>query len=113
MKKKRRIIGHMKVAVPPQKYTPEIVAQYARQAMDYLTPLASKMSPSEALVLMAMYADCLRTGQGEEYRIPEDEIFMLCHAFTTAWDRGLFEPNNDYPYTLEQTLEADGSDGEL
>lgn len=110
MRKKRRLIGHMKVAVTSQKYSPELVARYARQAMNYLTPLASKMSPNEALVLMAMYVDYLRIGQVRS--IPEDEVFSLCHAFTSAWDRGLFEPNNDYPYTLKQTLDADGSEDE-
>jgi hypothetical protein len=87
----------------PDIYSPEWVASHAKIAMDYLAPLvrAQNMPPGAAIVLAAGIMDHNITGK-ERY-ISEDQLLKICEMIMAAWEQNLFTPNENYPYTFEQT----------
>lgn len=96
---------------------PAWLATHAKVALDYLTPLIrpQNISPAGAIILAAGVMDHNITGK--QRGIPEDEMLQACKMIVAAWQQGLFTPNENYPYTLEETLKAlqedeDRSEGE-
>jgi hypothetical protein len=83
------------------------IAEQFMAAERYLTPLIrSKSMPAhEAAVLIGMYGDGLISGN-TEHSMTEAQIIEACNAFVSLWRMGLFVPSPDYPYTLQETLEA-------
>ncbi len=83
------------------------IAEQFMEAERYLTPLIrSKSLPAnEAAVLIGIYGDGLISGN-VEHSMTERQIIDACNTFVYLWEMGLFVPSPEYPYTLEETLEA-------
>jgi hypothetical protein len=89
----------------PDIYSPEWIATHAKVAMDYLAPLvrSQNMPPGAAIVLAAGIMD--RNITGKERYISEDDLLKICEMIMAAWEQKLFAPNENYPYTFEQTAQ--------
>lgn len=107
MKKRKFRIGQIKQSQQPHICPTQRIAPYAKRAMDYFAPLvrAEKMSPAEAMVLIAMKTNGDMQGN-EEASMTMTQIHQMANMIIDAWKQDLFAPCDVYPYTLEQTLAA-------
>jgi hypothetical protein len=112
MKKRKKIGGLSKTAAYHQspralsvEMKQEELAKYIQLAEKQVIPLIKKtqMDAGAAQFLLAQYTQAL---------ITKNAAFSLESAMTIAntvlalWREGYYTPSSDYPYTLEETLQA-------
>lgn len=91
------------------------IADAQMTAQRALTPIicAKHLSPSEAVILITIYADALLLGKTpQNHSMSEDDLQGAFNLLIKLWTSGKFTPGPDYPYTLEQTL-ADINDKDV
>lgn len=109
MKKRHKFrIGQTKT--PPINFK-QSLANIARQfmyAQQKLNPLIIKdnMPPVAAIVLISCYADAVIAGKenSPSHKMTEREVIGASNLLVLLWKEGLFQPSEDFPYTLEQIL---------
>jgi len=113
MKKNKRNIRFRIAPTKPQPYSfdasLDTFARAQMKAQRYLNPLiiSQPMSPNEAAIMIAMYADAIMSGNAnnDKHKMTQDDIITATNLLIKLWKMGKFVPSPDYPYTLEQTLD--------
>jgi hypothetical protein len=83
---------------------PEDLAQYARAAEQQALPIIKKLevSPGAALGLLAQYTHMLISGKSE---VTIERATKITNSILALWQAGSYHPSEQYPFTLEETLQ--------
>lgn len=73
-----------------------------------LTPLIlhKQLPVNEALVLIAVRADGMNTGNPKEHLMTLEDINSATMVLVELWRKGLFVPSSQFPFTFEHVLEV-------
>ena len=83
---------------------PEDLARYARDAEQQALPIIKKIevSPGAAIGLLAQYTHMLISGKSD---VTIEGATKITDSILALWQAGSYHPSEQYPFTLEETLQ--------